>query len=33
MAMATPARLAGIPDTAVLVIGAFTTPKPIPKIT
>src|SRR5262249_10639994 len=32
-AAATPAWERGIPDTAVLVIGAFTMPVPIPKIT
>ena len=30
-AAATPAWLRGMPDTAVLVIGAFTMPKPMPK--
>ena len=33
MAAATPAWARGMPDTAVLVIGAFTMPVPIPKIT
>ena len=33
MAAATPAWERGMPDTAVLVIGAFTMPVPIPKIT
>ena len=33
IAAATPAWLAGMPDTAVLVMGAFTAPKPAPKIT
>ena len=33
MAAATPAWERGMPDTAVLVIGAFTRPVPIPKIT
>src|SRR5689334_18488129 len=30
IAAATPAWLVGMPDTAVLVIGAFTIPKPMP---
>ena len=33
IAAATPAWARGIPDTAVLVIGAFTMPMPTPKIT
>ncbi len=33
IAAATPACARGMPDTAVLVIGALTNPKPIPKIT
>ena len=33
MAAATPAWARGMPETAVLVIGAFTKPKPIPKTT
>ena len=33
MAAATPAWARGMPETAVLVIGAFTKPKPMPKIT
>ncbi len=32
-AAATPAWALGIPDTAVLVIGAFTNPKPMPNST
>lgn len=32
MAAATPAWALGIPDTAALVIGALTRPKPTPKI-
>src|SRR3954470_5786384 len=33
IAAATPAWARGIPDTAAFVIGAFTNPKPIPKMT
>src|SRR6202020_53536 len=33
MAAATPACARGIPETAVLVIGAFTNPNPMPKTT
>ena len=33
MAAATPAWARGMPETAVLVIGAFTNPNPIPKTT
>jgi len=33
MPAATPAWARGMPDTAALVMGAFTKPKPMPKIT
>src|SRR5580693_2096980 len=33
MAAATPAWVTGMPDTAVFVIGAFTSPNPMPKMT
>ena len=33
MAAATPACARGMPETAALVIGAFTSPNPMPKIT